>query len=139
MPIAVILIGVILLDLAARGTEHEFATQLGADFGSGSKFLTWAAAITAIGALGYVPAIGKVSTLLLALVLTGLILRNGGLFAQLEAAILSPPSPAAAVPLSTYGSSSSSSSSSSSGSSGGSSGGVNLSSVESYASIAALA
>ena len=84
MPLAAILLGAILIDLAFRGTEHEFAAQLGQDFGQGSQFIAWAAAIVILGAIGYVKPLDKVSTGLLALVILVMVIRNGGLFAQLE-------------------------------------------------------
>ncbi len=107
MPIVAILIGVMCLDLAFRGTEHAFAKQLAADFGGG-EFVAWAAAILVLGGLGYVPALRRVSTLSLALVIVVLVLRNGGLFAQLAAVVRSPPTALAAIPLSSYGGSPSS-------------------------------
>lgn len=124
MPIAVILVGALLIDLAFRGTEHDFAAQLGKDFGQGSQFLSWAAAILILGALGYVPALQRVSNLGVALVIVVLTLRNGGLFEQLKDVITNPPAASKAHPLSEYGSGASSSSgaSGSSSSSGGAQG-----------------
>ncbi len=135
MPIVAILVGAMCLDLAFRGTEHAFAKQLAADFGGG-EFVSWAAAILVLGGLGYVPALRKVSTLSLALVIVVLLLRNGGLFTQLAAVVRSPPKAMAAIPLSSYGGTGSgSSSSSNSGDILGGSGSDPLSSVDSVASI----
>lgn len=111
MPIAAIIIGILLIDVAFRGTEHKFATQLGQDFGQGSQFWSWAAAIGIIGALGYVDALRKVSNLLLGLIIIVMVLRNGGLFAQLAAVIKNPPQALPAVPLTSYKDTGSSSSS----------------------------
>lgn len=108
MPLAAIIIGAVLLDLAFRGTEHEFAKQLGQDFGQGSEFLAWAASIAILGALGYVPALRQVSKLALALVILVMVIRNKGGFQQIAQLIEHPPAPAPAIPLSSYGSSSSS-------------------------------
>lgn len=105
MPLAAIILGAIILDLAFRGTEHEFAQQLGKDFGAGSSFLSWAAAIVILGALGYVPALHRVSTLALGLVIVVMVLKNGGLFQQLSNVITSPPQPAPAISLASYQSS----------------------------------
>lgn len=98
MPIVAILLGAILIDLVARGTEREFGQQLESDFGGGS-FVAWAAAIIVIGALGYVPALGKISSAAMGLVILVLVLANRGLFAQLAAVVKSPPSPAPTVAL----------------------------------------
>jgi hypothetical protein len=102
MPLVAIIMGAILADLAFRGTEHEFAKQLGADFGQGSQFWSWAAAIAIIGALGYVDALKRPSGLLMALVVLGMVLKNGGLFQQLEAIVTHPPQAAPAVSLTSY-------------------------------------
>ncbi len=102
MPIAVILLGLILIDLAFRGTEHRTAKLLAADFGEGSRFWSWAAAIGVVGALGYAAPLRGVSTALLTLVLVALILSQGGLFEKLADVILHPPKASAAVPLTAY-------------------------------------
>jgi hypothetical protein len=103
MPLAAIIVGAMLIDLGFRGTQHQFAAQLGTDFGKGSQFLTWAAAIGGFGALGYVPGVGKLADALLGLVVMVLIITKGGLFDQVQNLVLSPPGPSAAVPLSAYG------------------------------------
>jgi hypothetical protein len=142
MPLVAILLGAIMLDLAARGTEHQFASQLASDFGQGSKFWAWAAAIVILGALGYAPGLKKIGWLPLTLVILVMVLANGGLYTQFAALVTNPPKPAAGVPLSQYGPPPSSSSSSSSGSSsGGSSGGSGstLSELSTVAEFAALA
>lgn len=108
MPLVAILAGLVMVDLAFRGTEHLFARQLAADFGQGTEFLSWAAAVLILGALGYVPALKTVSNGSVALVIVVLVLRNGGLFQQLSSVITSPPAPVPSVPLSSYGGSSSS-------------------------------
>jgi hypothetical protein len=102
MPIIAIIIGVMCLDLAFRGTEHQFAAQLGKDFGQGTQFWSWAAAIGVVGALGYVPSLSKVSNPLLALVITVLVVRRGGFFDQIAALIEKPPAASASLPLSAY-------------------------------------
>ena len=132
MPLAAILVGFVLIDLAFRGTEHAFAKQLGQDFGQGTQFWSWAAAIAILGALGYTGPLRKLSDAMLALVIIVLVLSHGGLFEQIASLINTPPAPAPAIPLSQY-SSSSSSGSSSSGSSGST-----LSSLGAVAQFAAL-
>jgi len=134
MPIAAIILGAMLIDLAFRGTEHLFAAQLGKDFGQGTQFLSWAAAVLILGSIGYVPALSKVSTLLNALVIVALVLRNGGLFAQIAGVIEHPPAATKAVLISSY-----KDPSSSSGSTGGSSsGGSTVSTLSTVATLAAL-
>jgi hypothetical protein len=103
LPIAAILLGAILIDLGVRGTEHVFGAQLEQDFGGG-EFLAWAAAIGILGALAYAPALRKVSTAGLTLVLLGMILSNKGAFMNLAQVVENPPSPAPSVPLPSFAS-----------------------------------
>jgi uncharacterized membrane protein YgcG len=138
VPIGVILVGVSLLILAARGTEHEFAKQLESDFGQAQQFVAAIAAIIIIGALGYVTQLRTLSNLMLALVIVVLVLKNGGLFTQLAQVVTHPPAPAAAVPLSSYGSGSSSSSSGGGMSAMGGGGGSNMQTAMTAAEIAAM-
>ena len=114
MPLAAIILGALLTDLAFRGTEHEFARQLGADFGASGQFWPFAGSIAIVGALGYIEPLRRVSTALLALVAVVWLLSNRGVLARLAAVIEHPPQAAPAVPLGAYGSG---------GSGGGSSGG----------------
>lgn len=105
MPLAAIILGVIIITLAFRGTEHQFAQQLGKDFASDdSNFLAWAAAVLAIGAVGYSKTLRPISTVGLALVIVALVLSRGGLFERLQAVVIDPPAPSPRVPLSAYGS-----------------------------------
>ncbi len=118
MPLILILAGAVLMVVAFRGTEHEFAAQAAHDFG-GTAFLAWSAAVVILGAIGYYSPLRRVSDLGLALVILALVLANGGLFTQLAAVIDNPPAASAPVPLASYGGSLSGSSSSSSGGGGG--------------------
>jgi hypothetical protein len=102
MPIAVIIAGLLLIDLAFRGTEHETAQLLAADFGQGSKFWSWAAALGVVGALGYAQPLRGVSTALLSLIIVAMVLANGGLFTQLAAVIQNPPAARPAISLTSY-------------------------------------
>lgn len=73
MPLVLIFIGAILMVSALRNTQGELATALMQDV---PAFLTWAAAIVAVGAIGFIPKMQPVSRALLALVLTVIVLRN---------------------------------------------------------------
>lgn len=98
MPIVAIILGAVLVVIALRGTEYEFGDQLESDFGQ-TAFWSWAAAILFLGALGYVPALRRVSQYSVGLVVLVMVLRNGGLFTQLARFVDSPPSPAPVIPL----------------------------------------
>lgn len=123
MPLAAILVGTMLVVLAFRGTEHNFAKLLGQDFGQGSQFWSWAVALGVLGTLGYVDALKRFSNLFLGLVIVVLVLKNGGLFTQLAAVVRSPPKASAPISIASYknsdGSGGTSSSKQASSSSGG--------------------
>lgn len=105
MPLIAILAGLTLIAVAYRGTEHALSAQLTSDFGSGgagSQFVAWAAALLALGALGYVPKMRQLSNLAMALVIVVLVLRNQGIFGQLAGVIDNPPAAMPSVPLAAY-------------------------------------
>lgn len=103
MRVTAIIIGAILLIAAVRGTEKDSAPGandgqglwglLKNDFEPGQKgnFLAWFAAILAIGAIGYIPHMEGISTMLLAIVIVVLLLESnqsgGGVFQQLADAV----------------------------------------------------
>jgi hypothetical protein len=98
MELVLIFLGPLLIDLGFRGTEHEFAAQLGKDFG-GTKFWAWVALVVIIGAIGYYPPAKKVSNLGLALVSVGFVFSNTGAISQFSQVASNPPAPASSVPL----------------------------------------
>lgn len=117
MPVVAILLGVVLIDLAFRGTEHKFAQQLGQDF-AGGGFWAWLAAIAIVGAIGYYSPLKTISNLGVALIVIGLIFSNAGVLTQFANVIEKPPSPEPSVPLPQFDSIKVQTSSSSSGSGG---------------------
>lgn len=98
MPVVAILLGAIMIDLAFRGTEHEFAQQMGQDF-SGGGFFAWLAAIAIIGSIGYYSPLKTISNAGVGLVVIGLIFSNSGVLTNFANTVKSPPSPASSVPL----------------------------------------
>lgn len=117
MPVVAIILGIVLVDLGFRGTEHEFATQLGEDFGGG-QFWAWLAAIAIIGAVGYYSPLKRISNLGIALVVVALVFRNSGVLAQFADVLKSPPKadPSVALPSFTTGGTSGSSAAAAGGS-----------------------
>jgi hypothetical protein len=103
MPIALILTGLALSVIAFRGTEHDTAKLLAADFGQGSQFWAWAAGIGITAALGYAQPLRGLSTGLLTLIIVALVLHHGGLFDQLKAVIVNPPKALPSHSLTEYG------------------------------------
>lgn len=102
MPLALAIIGIALLVSAIRGTQGDLFSLLSQDVLGWAK---WAAAIVAVGALGYIPHFEGPSRVLLALVLIVLVVANKGLFTKLAEQISAPASgtsksaPPAAAPL----------------------------------------
>jgi hypothetical protein len=93
MPIAFILIGVLFLTAAVRGTLFTANNQEGllplleGDFAGPNNFLLWIVAIWVIGALGYIPGFKPISNAFLTLVLIVIFLSNKGFFSQFQSAI----------------------------------------------------
>lgn len=73
MPIVALLIGVILVVAAVRNSQDALFSALATD---APKFVVWAAAIFAVGAIGFIPGLRPVSRLLLALVVVVLVVNN---------------------------------------------------------------
>lgn len=73
MTLVILFIGVILVVTAIRDTQGSLFSALGTDV---PGFVVWAAAIIAIGAIGFIPGLKPVSKGLLALVLIVIVLRN---------------------------------------------------------------
>jgi hypothetical protein len=113
MKVLAIILGLVLVDVAVRGTYQNaggvsasdgqgLIPLLKNDFEPGTKgnFLAWFAAILIIGMVGYIPQLKPISNLMLALVIVVLFLApnnatgSGGFFAQLEQTV-SQPAPAA--------------------------------------------
>lgn len=73
MQLVALIIGAIIIAAAVRDTHTQLFTALGEDV---PAFMVWAAAIFAIGALGWVPGLKPVSRGLLALVIVVLVMNN---------------------------------------------------------------
>jgi len=94
MPLALAIIGIVLVIVAIRGTEGDLFTLL---TGDAAGWFKWAAAIVAVGALGYIPKLEAPSRVLLALVLIVIVLVNKGLFSTLSAVLTNPPAASPSV------------------------------------------
>lgn len=80
MPFALIIVGLVLVVAAVRGTTDTLFSTVKGDFEGPNNFTYWVVAILILGALGYVPSLEKISRLFLALVVVALFLSNGGFF-----------------------------------------------------------
>lgn len=136
MIFGILIIGLLLIATALKGTEHELGQQLVYDFIGASGFIAWVGAILAIGAIGYIPGLRSPSRWMLALLATVMVVRNGGVFSQAQAALqgVSAAGPAPSIPVP----SSQSSSGSGSSSGGDSGGGLDIGTVAQVAAIALL-
>jgi hypothetical protein len=93
MIIVALLIGLILIAAAIRGTQGALFSALGTDL---PAYVVWAAALVAVGSLGFVPGLKGPSRALLALVIVVLILNNYQAILAGFAAVSSPTSGTAA-------------------------------------------
>jgi len=109
MIIIALIIGGILIVAALRNTQGVLASALMTDV---PAFIVWAAAIAAIGAIGFIPGLKPTSRVLLALVILVIVLKNyQAILSGFQNAWQNPPAATGAT-------------SSSSGSGSGGSGGV---------------
>lgn len=143
MIIGLLIIGLLLVAVALKGTQHELAQLLQSDLIGANGFIVWIFAIVALGAIGYIPGLETTSNYLLILLMVVVVLRNGGVWSQFQAALTqvssAGPAPSIKPTENSSSSSSGSSSSSSSGSSSSDSGGDDtLSTIISVAEIAAM-
>jgi hypothetical protein len=73
MILVALAIGLLVVVAAYRNSQRTLGTALTQDI---PAFITWAAAIFAIGAIGFIPGLKPVSRALLALVMMVVVLRN---------------------------------------------------------------
>lgn len=90
MPLLLLIIGVLLLVSAIRGTENDLFSLLESDIPAYGK---WAGAIVGIGLLGYIPDMKTPSRLLLAIIVFVILVKNHGIFQKLQQAFTNPPTP----------------------------------------------
>jgi hypothetical protein len=142
MIIGLAIIGLLLIAVALKGTEHELAQRLQADLLGTDGFIAWIAAIVALGAVGYIPGLETASNYLLALLMVVVVVRNGGIWAQLQTALQAAsaagPAPSVAPRATTLDPQSSSSGGGSGGSSGSSDASTAISTVATIAEVAAV-
>jgi hypothetical protein len=87
MPLALIVIGLIMVVTGVRNTHAQFAAQLKSDLTGPGNFTYWIAAIGAIGAVGYIERLRPIANMFLALVIIAMLLSNAGFFTKLRGAI----------------------------------------------------
>jgi hypothetical protein len=80
MPFALVLIGLIMVVTAAKGTHVALGTQLTKDFTGPGNFIYWFVAIGVVGAVGQIPKGEKLANPFLVLLIAAMLLaqsRNG--------------------------------------------------------------
>ncbi len=95
MPFVFVVIGILFLVTAIRGTQGAMFTLLKSEFVGSNSFVPWAAAIFILGALGYSKTVRPVADAMIGLVFLAMILANkGGFFSQLNNQLRNPVAPA---------------------------------------------
>lgn len=94
MPFVLLLVGVLCLIVAVKGTQGTLYDLLKAEFTGTNNFVVWAAAIMVLGLLGYIKPIRPVTHAFIALIVLVMILANGsGVFSKLGTAFAHPNAP----------------------------------------------
>lgn len=84
MPFVLIIIGLLMVIIAIRGTQAQAADLLRSEFTGQNNFITWGAAVGAVGAVGYIKPIQPLSRAFLVLIIIGMLLANEGIFDALQ-------------------------------------------------------
>lgn len=87
MPIALIIIGIVMVVTGGRGTYSQFGSQLASEFQGQNSFTYWLIGIIGAGSLGYIPTLQTVSRLLMALIVLSIFLSHKGFFQQFQNAL----------------------------------------------------
>ena len=91
MPFVFLIIGVLFLIVAVRGTQGDLYALLKSEFVGKDSFLVWGSSLLILGALGYVPVIQKPARAMALLVILVLILKDkGGFFTKFNDALRNP-------------------------------------------------
>lgn len=99
MPFVLLLLGLLFLVVAVRGTQTDFFSLVKSEFTGTNNFLVWVLAIVILGMIGYLKPIRPVAHAMIGLVILVMIIANKGIFANFNQAIRNP----AATPAATTG------------------------------------
>ncbi len=95
MPFVFVILGLLLIVVAVRGTHGDAFKLLQDEFSGQKSFVVFAAAIMILGAVAYIKPLRPVALPMILLVFLAMFLGNkGGFFKQFNDAIRSPSSPA---------------------------------------------
>jgi hypothetical protein len=89
MPLALLLIGGVIVVTAYQGTYRDFYNQVVSDFsgGKGQNFIYWVGAVALVGMLGYSKTFRTPARLLLGLIILSFFIANRGVFTQLTSGV----------------------------------------------------
>lgn len=96
MPFLLITIGIVILASAFKGTTAQLGQQFVQDLkGSAGNvgYVAWVSSILAVGALGYYAPAQKFSRAFMFLIISGMVIANKGVFAQINSALKNPVEP----------------------------------------------
>lgn len=95
MPFVLLLLGLLLLIVAVRGTHGALFDLIRSEFTGAGNFLLFVAAVVIIGSLGYVRPLKPLAAAFIGLIVLAYLFNNkGGIFKQFEDQIKSPEAPA---------------------------------------------
>lgn len=95
MPWVFLIIGLVFLVSAIRGTESAMFALIKSEFWGSNSFVPWVAAIVILGAIGYAKPVRPAADAMIGLIILVMILANkGGFFTQFNSAIRNPVAPA---------------------------------------------
>ena len=89
MPYLLIIIGAVLLVSGVKDTTKKLFSLVSGDFAGKHTYLSWAAAILGIGAIGYIEELQTFSRTFMGLVVVVLFLSNGGFFNKFQSEFFS--------------------------------------------------
>ena len=84
MPLLFIGLGIVFLLTGLKGDAGQLWELLKGDFSGPNNYVYWMLSILALGALGYVESLQKLSRLFIVLVVIVLLLDNNGFFAHFQ-------------------------------------------------------
>lgn len=91
MPIALVLIGLLMVVSGSKDTYQQFGSELLEDMTGQQGFIWWIAAIGSVGAIGYYPPARTFSRYFLVLVLLSMLISNQGFFGKLTGGLNTTP------------------------------------------------
>lgn len=91
MPFVFIVLGLVFLVTAIRGTQGQMFALVKSEFVGTNSFVPWASSILILGAIGYAKPVRPVTDAMIGLILLAMLLGNkGGFFAKFNDAIRNP-------------------------------------------------